>query len=375
MSSDEAREKITIKQRGVALWEALKKHPVRNAVISGACVILVVTGLAVIPQLSDEEIQLVDDYLAALQQGDAEAAIAIADGGEKDRSYLCEDGHCDHDDSFLIDEALRTDWEYESPVLGHKTEDGTQSVTHVSTTLSHGDQEVLSGFNVVQEQDQMWLRQPYAIVNMASFEIQPVSMDNATLTVETAPDESEYFVFPGPHRMMADSTMYRLPKGDTDVLWATEAVALDNDARPKVQLRNKAQTAAQQGFEKYLDECATESTITPSGCPFGAHEGPSVETSSDRYENIKNVKWEITTYPQLEFTPAYTYINARDAVSTIEHTTTAPGYAVITADSEDGSFEAECEIRAEAVEVSVPEPMKFEFSSRNIYYRACAEYE
>ncbi len=377
------RMKPTVKRYTVALWSKLRAHPVRNILIGGVCVVLAVAGMTVNPRHPfSKELRLVDDYLAALQNGDAATAIEIADGGEQQRSYSC-GKDCAPDDSFLTDKAIQSDWEYENLMLGREFHgDSDYLITNVYATITHGDRHIISEFEVANDDGQTWLQSPYTIVNMAEFGLDSVSVDGATASIGANSDINsehfaasiDHFVFPGPHRVSAGSKMYQLSGHSTDVLWPSEVVSKPLEHWPEATLTDKAQTAAQQQFKNHLDECAAQSTVAPPDCPFGSDSDWIIETSEDTYANVEDVAWDITAYPQLDFRPERMNLEEQDEIMSLNFSTAERGYAVVTANSRDGSFKAECPIQTEYVSVSVPEPMKFEFSSFQTNYGECVEY-
>jgi len=71
----------------------------------------------------------------------------------------------------------------------------------------------------------------------------------------------------------------------------TTAVAGLATAVVPTSIRTDVRQQIEQQVRTYLDECAKSDRLEPEGCPFSAFS----------YDNVKDITWRITTYPQLEY--------------------------------------------------------------------------
>ncbi|HIV58567.1 MAG TPA: hypothetical protein H9902_11505 [Candidatus Stackebrandtia faecavium] len=349
MNTEEPRLEI-VKTRTERVRDAVARlRPYRGRIKLGlvAVVVLIIAGFIAIPKLFPKEVGLVDDYLSVLQDGDAQAAIDIADGGKAERSFKTfnRDNPIAYDPSFLTSDALRTDWEYHSLELGAPERGPQCDCTPVYATLADGDTEVLSRFDVGTDEDGQWLIQPYAQTDFSGLDTNPVTIDKATHAIEFGNEVEPYLVFPGTHVFAEASEVYEPNEEDSRVLWTAGG---SNFSPPGADLRKDMRTKLRDAFTEYLDECAESSDVFPQHCPFRAAshaDDDYVSTAQNAYVGLKDVQWRIESEPTVHFI-ADTQINwVTGEYDPINGVVEEPGEAVITAKTAEGeSVDATCAI-------------------------------
>ena len=356
----------SVHQRILATARWCRARPWRSAaiVVSG-CAIAVAT-VVMTPNNSTKEMALVDDYLSALRHKDAQKAIDIADAGHSGRSYDMDSSNTPSD-ALLTDEAVGTDWDYHTVEIGSQTKMDDVLTTTVYATLTHGKQEALSRFDVMEQREEMWLSRPYAVVNLHDLQADPVTIDEATETVTDSGD-GLVFAFPGAHQILADSTVHTID-GSADVLWVPGD---SNPPLPMATVRDEVATSAQEAFEARLDECAESTQLSPKACPFGVlPHRLNTAADFDADEDFGKVSWEVDTYPRLEFRST----GVRDFEDRAPHmkaTVVEYGYLTVSASTPE-PFEAECAFTADLI-VRVPEPDEFQFFADPLEYNDCVDY-
>ncbi|HIV58454.1 MAG TPA: hypothetical protein H9902_10920 [Candidatus Stackebrandtia faecavium] len=363
--------------RDVLQWA--RRHPATTGIT------VIITTLILIGQLvvwipiwvtDRARVGIVDDYLSALQDGDAHAAIDIADGGTADRSYRSNIGPSGDQpqETFLTDNALRTDWEYGDLTLGESEYDPLDEVvsTTVHATLFYDGSSYNAKFEVNENHDDLWLAQPYAIVDLKELNANPVTIDAVTTTVRDE-TQSTYMFFPGPHQILSQSQLYEVPNDDSTPLWTPGE---GNKKLPTATLTAKAQQAAAEAFGTYLAECAETFSDASSSCQFTEYTTVVVNAQgTEIHSDIEILDWRIDSYPQMKFVNDMASLlpdgSSSDKSSLdsfdpmVSGITIEPGYLIIEGASDTSapdSFTAECVIEP-SIKVRAAEPLEFKFDT------------
>lgn len=227
----------------------------------------------------------VQGYLQALARQDADGALELAgagaESGDASRELLVADAM-----GQLADIRLVSD---------QSVADGSRLVTFAYLA---GDVEAESTFQVRPTGSLLGLFPEWGFVTSPIGVLQVTPRHDARFTANgapvTAPGQDAatgYLVFTPSLTMLDHATTFL--QADTVPALASEpgaAVAAAIDVRPNAAFVKQVQT----DLDEYLDECATQEVLLPTGCPFG-------EQMSNRV--ITTPQWSIAAYPRVTIVP------------------------------------------------------------------------
>lgn len=261
----------------------------RTLIATAVAAGVVVAGGVVLLSTEDSPVPVIQEYLDAIRSGDTEAALRIA-------------GDPIADGPFLSAKALADDWHVDKVVERHHTGD----MAEVDVTISTGGRSQQGRFSL-REFDGDWkIQNPFVDVALATG-----PLDTLELGGETVPSEqlksASVRLFPGAYRLypsLADRVTYT----------PTHLLALPREKwQPPMaitgELTQRGADLARQTFKDRLDNCAKQTVGNPKGCPFGAaaYGGGEYTTDvmidDDIFTEVRDVSWQITTYPEVAFEP------------------------------------------------------------------------
>lgn len=122
---------------------------------------------------------------------------------------------------------------------------------------------------------------------------------DATLWGGTA----QYLLFaPGNYVFYRDSEYVSAEDVTVNVATPKEQI----DVTVDVQATQEFNEAVQKNVNAFLDECATQKVLQPSGCPFGYQTGNRI---------VGEPAWSVEKYPRINITPGETTWEAKDALA------------------------------------------------------------
>jgi hypothetical protein len=259
-------------------------RPSRRALIALAAVVVVaVAGGAVLTVLrltAPTPSSTVEDYFAALADGDADRALTlVADRAQYDTAtYPLLTG------AALADEADRP---REVSVADEQPLGSDDGLAYRGVRVSYraGSAAVTQTVVVVELDDRFQLQSPFVPVLVSGASGRPVSVNGVALgdrDVDTVAFPGAYSATAQGNALWAEATVTGVPQdagyGDPAVTIAFEPPALAPDAEDAI--RAEVRSA--------LETCAASTQAAPRGCPFALYSFWSQPTS---------VKWTITVFP------------------------------------------------------------------------------
>ncbi len=206
-------------------------------------------------------------YLEALQRGDSAAALAMPGVGE-----------------------ARGD------LLGEQPLEGIHLLSDVNGTVrfeySLGGEVLVSEFHVKRDGTRLGL------FALWSFAVSPVATLEVGVDHDTALTVNGVTVAPGPQEVLVPGS-YTLDQ-ETALVTAVDVPVLVSEvggvvaAELAVTATDEFDGAATAAVAAYLDACATQQVLMPTGCPFG-------ETVANRVDSAP--QWSIVDYPELQVVP------------------------------------------------------------------------
>ncbi|HIV58568.1 MAG TPA: hypothetical protein H9902_11510 [Candidatus Stackebrandtia faecavium] len=327
------------------------RHKVLTIAASGACIAIGVATVLVVPAPASTSERLVDEYLSALQDGDASAALEIAGGGDTDGALKSPTGGDNTRRSviasdFLTDDATGTDWATESvreinTEIVHETDDRVVELTRVLATGTHEDQLLRGLFTVVDDsrEDGVYLEKPFAYIDTGAFQDSVLAINGTAVSIDEA-SPSMVAIFPGAHEVFTGSDLFE-SKDPQSSLMAMPPAPIKLSV-PDLHFTDKGEDAANTAVKDRLDECARSTATHPKNCPFGGDdigwddEDPQgIWTNDGSFSDLKDLEWEIETYPEFDFRVSGTKVTAA---------VTDPGWATLSGKSKGKKFSVECEI-------------------------------
>ena len=297
----------------------------RRAVVTTAAVIVVLSTAAIaIPQMFPDAERLVANYLAALEDGDAEKALDIAGNGDPQLPLSTTPGASESDlasDALLTDAAIGTGWTTESVYA--------ISGDTVIATIAYGDRLVRGKFPTRYEDETgRYLSQPFAYLEVTRY----LNIDGASVEIPQS-KPARLPIFPGAHRFYGDSELVQSDEAGQTMLAVPGAEPIDSAS---LSLTPQGEKVAADQAQQYLEECAESTTPIPPGCPFQigtSADLPDLKTSARRYHNYENLRWEFKSYPDYKFT-----MEGDKIIGDI----VAQGELIATADTDEGEVTIRC---------------------------------
>ncbi|GAB3400086.1 hypothetical protein GCM10027515_07450 [Schumannella luteola] len=221
----------------------------------------------------------VRDYLDTLARGDAKSALGIPgvnDGGA--------------DDALLTDAVLRTGARLSD--ISQVSDTESAGIHTVTVRWHAGGQQGESSFEVERDGSRLGLfpawrfaTPPVALVPVTVAGDSRFRVNDVPASTGTAGDADTFALFvPGAYDVDARTRLLSAP--------AQTLVADTTGDADAVELEVKPTTGFQQRLQKevdgFLDSCATQKVLQPTGCPFG-------QVIDDRVSSPPT--WTISTYP------------------------------------------------------------------------------
>jgi hypothetical protein len=258
----------------------LPTRPSATSVVVAASVVAALLALTVPILIIRATLYGPDDtaraYFAALADRDADAAWAL----------LAEDHRGTREAHPLLTAATLRDEGYTPP--------SNVEVDNVSTDGDEGVAEV--AFDAAGQAQRMSL----ALTRTGGQALQRWHVKGALLSLSVGSDSGGEIVVagtrlaPGAGQLLAFPGGYAVGLPEDDPLLAAAPVTAVAGAEP-VALRAELKANLREEIEKqvraYVDRCAASNSLTPEGCPLRAYA-----------YNVRDVKWRIVSYPQLQYT-------------------------------------------------------------------------
>ena len=252
-----------------------------GGVVAGIMVVVLVVGLIVIatnsvpgtaPVAARTPEQVVEKFFDALQEHDAEAAIALQ-AGEVPASEL------------LTDEVLRRSQEI-APISDVSVKQTGAASVHVTYRL--GDEEAQADFPVVQNQDGDWqLAHVTTTVQVARPTNVPVLINDVELTTDSVE------AFPGAYLMTTSLTRIEYDAEPFLVQGPESFPVLE----PQPRLSAEGITAFRENVEEALAACMERRELEPEGCP------QLVTAGSEQQADPATIRWTLVGDPVEQLDP------------------------------------------------------------------------
>ncbi|SDE05173.1 hypothetical protein [Glycomyces harbinensis] len=277
-------------------WARPRRWSILGEAVLAAAVALIAIPAAALGNREPAPVEIVTDYLEALQDGDVERAETFVS-----ESYLVE-----ADRSWLTAEAMSADWQIASVELKSASE------TTVHAVITRGGDRVEGAFHLEGTDDDLLIVNPYMYLTnvspmFASVEIGGVSgaveaVDGIPIPVALYPGSYELFES-DPALAGAESlSLLALPGSDNG---AYSLDAIDFPAVMADPLTGDAamETRLNEALAAWLDTCAESPDITPAGCPFGAVGfGTAAYDGRNEFETVGELDWAVAAHPKVRIT-------------------------------------------------------------------------
>lgn len=231
------------------------------------------------------------DYFAALQDKDADAALALVADYRRDETPRPE---------FQTPEALGGDWELTGTDL--VSEFGSSATVTAEFSTPEGTQHreyTLESDG--PEPDQWKLGNPFVTVTVDAPGIRPGVFDYLQVNgviVDIRDSEGVLTLFPGVYRFYQDVPgVVDFADTDPTPLFDDQPVAVEP---PAATVEPEAVQAVQEEARVRIASCLESSQPRPLACPFGLPDGTDVHTEAGTLDVFATgAEWSIEAYPEI----------------------------------------------------------------------------
>ncbi len=308
-----------------------------GGVVAGIMVVVLVVGLIVIatnsvpgtaPVAARTPEQVVEKFFDALQEHDAEAAIALQ-AGEVPASEL------------LTDEVLRRSQEI-APISDVSVKQTGDASVHATYRL--GTEEAQADFPVVQNEDGDW---QLAHVTTTVQVTRPTNVPVLVNDVELTADSVE--AFPGAYLMTTSLTRIEYDAEPFLVQGPESFPVLE----PQPRLSAEGITAFRENVEEALAACMERRELEPEGCP------QLVTAGSEQEVDPATIRWTLIGDPVADIDP---YLSEQDqTMAEADMVVTVALSAHVKSSEAEGTVTTEAEFHTMARGSVVNDPIKVRF--------------
>ena len=227
----------------------------------------------------------VSSYLDALARHDVDGALAMPgvddrDGGASD--LLTADALGQLSSYALV--AEEADGADQRLLFGVQFADGIRAEIEFVITRAGARMGVFSGWE--------FARSPLGVLEVTPMNAADFDVNGVAVTSPDGPDQAVRFLVltPGLYTVSHESTYLAAAKETYLAEDSAEVTAATVDIRASQAFVDQVNLE----LAGYLDECATQQVLQPTGCPFG-------QTISDRIEGLP--EWSIAAYPDVTIVP------------------------------------------------------------------------
>lgn len=247
-----------------------------------AAIILALASLALINRLVYGPGGQVRAYFAAVREGNGSQALGILGAQVPDASAAMLNG-----EALKSSMAELKDLQTEGVTI---TDGGERATVTVSYTLAGEPQS--TDFQLHKVGSHWGVFDRWAIdagalptVHLTSEAVEAATLNSTKVAVADG-ERSFAVLYPGRYTVTYESALYSAGSQSVNVTAATgQATELTIALEPS----ETAKASVQQQVRTYLDSCATQNSLYPSGCPFEYDFSGRVDG---------DVTWSITSYPQ-----------------------------------------------------------------------------
>ena len=277
----------------------------RRMLVTASAIVVGVAAAAAaaVVLVRDTPAKTVERYLTALLERDVEAALA-----EASPEALPEPDQ----EVFLVEEAMRTDWSFDSVQTGEETELHDRAVT---VELSGFDRTATATFELDETDDGWKIANPFAWVAFERSSLTYLDVDGIRLAAnEPGVIDPDLAVplFPGAHRFFESLPEDLEPSSPEDLERLLPPGFEDSDELPKspvpeLAVRGELLEDARAQITAIIDYCADPVGDFPDAdlrrqdmafCPFDMQRSQEYEDGSSFYVDDSSIEWTVEEYPE-----------------------------------------------------------------------------
>lgn len=257
-------------------WEWVIGHRWPVIGVITLVVVALVGTLVTVSLLTAGPKEVVQEYMDAIRTGDTRTALEIAGGEPEPGARL----------AFLSANALADGWTVDAVVERHVRE----KEADVDVTLGKDGASAQGRFHVVDGDDGWTIESPFVRVDLVVGRLGAVELGAERQAARTDQGVA-LLVFPGVYELypgLADRVTF-----EPGVIFAVPQESENTTQRiaAGMALTTAGVDAVQKTIDARIDECATTTDATPTGCPFNVENGVG-----DLYD-IRDVTWTVVTHP------------------------------------------------------------------------------